>query len=219
MLYCCIWVNNGMWRRTGSRFNMKTVLAYVKFILNIRLSWDRFIFIMGIPILARRHHPHWDDPLGLVLISHTTSYCKISQNLEAARFVFRIVRSLWYLAGTSAALLPISLSNFKAIRSFKQLISRLRDFTGFYDKTSWILKQGNGFLQYIPGNMQPWWRHQMETFSALLYIWAGNSPVAGELYEQMPVTRSLDVFFDLRLNIRLSKQSWGWWFKTPSRPL
>ena len=28
-----------------------------------------------------------------------------------------------------------------------------------------------------------------------------------------------DVFFDLRLNTRLSKQSWGWWFETPSRPL
>ena len=34
-----------------------------------------------------------------------------------------------------------------------------------------------------------------------------------------PVTRSFDVFFDLRLNKRLSKQSWGWWFKTLSRPL
>ena len=28
-----------------------------------------------------------------------------------------------------------------------------------------------------------------------------------------------DVFFDLRLKKRLSKQSWGWWFGTPSRPL
>ena len=28
-----------------------------------------------------------------------------------------------------------------------------------------------------------------------------------------------DVFFDVRLNIRLSKQSLGWWFETPSRPL
>ena len=26
-------------------------------------------------------------------------------------------------------------------------------------------------------------------------------------------------FFDLRLNERLSKQSWGWWFETPSRSL
>ena len=36
---------------------------------------------------------------------------------------------------------------------------------------------------------------------------------------QMPVTRSFHVFFDLRLNKQLSKQSWGWWFETQSRPL
>ena len=36
---------------------------------------------------------------------------------------------------------------------------------------------------------------------------------------QRPVTRSFDVFFDLRLNKRLSKQSWGWWLETPSRSL
>ena len=54
-----------------------------------------------------------------------------------------------------------------------------------------------------------WWRHQMETFSALLAICAGNSPVPGEFPTQMPVTRSFAVFFDLRLNKRLSKQSWG----------
>ena len=64
-----------------------------------------------------------------------------------------------------------------------------------------------------------WWRHQMEAFSALLALCAGNSPVTGEFPPQRPVTRSFDVFFDLRLNKRLSKQSWGWWFEMPSRPL
>ena len=64
-----------------------------------------------------------------------------------------------------------------------------------------------------------WWRHQIETFSALLAICAGNSPVTGEFPTQRPVTRSFDVFFDLRLNKRLSKQSWGWWFEALSRPL
>ena len=59
-----------------------------------------------------------------------------------------------------------------------------------------------------------WWRHQMETFSPLLAICAGNSPGTGEFPAQRPVTRSFDVFFDLRLNKRLSKQSWGWWFET-----
>ena len=46
-----------------------------------------------------------------------------------------------------------------------------------------------------------------------------NSPVPGEFPTQRPVTRSFDVFFDLRLNKRLSKQSWGWWLKTLSHPL
>ena len=65
----------------------------------------------------------------------------------------------------------------------------------------------------------PWWRHQMETFSALLAICAGNSPVTGEFPTKRPVTQNFDVFFDLRLNKRLSRQWWGWWYETPSRPL
>ena len=65
----------------------------------------------------------------------------------------------------------------------------------------------------------PWWRHQMETIPALLAICAGNSPVSGEFPAQRPVTRSFDVFFDLRPNKRLRKQSCGWWFETLSRPL
>ena len=59
----------------------------------------------------------------------------------------------------------------------------------------------------------------MEIFSALLVLCAGNSPVTGDFPSQRPVTRSFDVFFDLRLNKRLSKQSWGWWFETPLHSL
>ena len=40
----------------------------------------------------------------------------------------------------------------------------------------------------------------METFSALLAIWSGNSPVTSEFPARRPVTRSFDVFFDLRPN-------------------
>ena len=64
-----------------------------------------------------------------------------------------------------------------------------------------------------------WWRHRMETFSALLAICAGNSPVPGEFPAQRPVTRSFDVFFDLHPNKRLSKHWGGWWFETLSCPL
>ena len=61
----------------------------------------------------------------------------------------------------------------------------------------------------------PWRRHQMETLSALLVLCAGNSPVTGEFPSQRPVTRSFGVFFDLRLNKRLSKQSRREWIETP----
>ena len=44
----------------------------------------------------------------------------------------------------------------------------------------------------------------METFSALLDLCVGNSPVTGEFPSQRPVTWSFDFFFDLRLNKRLS---------------
>ena len=64
-----------------------------------------------------------------------------------------------------------------------------------------------------------WWRHRMETFPALLAICSGNSPVTGEFPAQRSVTQRFDGFFDLRLNKRLSKQSWGWRFDMLWRPL
>ena len=64
-----------------------------------------------------------------------------------------------------------------------------------------------------------WWRHQMEIFSTLLALCVGTSPATGEFPAQWPATRSFDVFFDVCLNKRLSKQYWGWWFETQSRSL
>ena len=62
-----------------------------------------------------------------------------------------------------------------------------------------------------------WWRHQ--TFSALLALCEGNPPVTGWFPSQRPVTWSIDVFFDLRQNKRLNKQSRRRWFETPWRSL
>ena len=56
----------------------------------------------------------------------------------------------------------------------------------------------------------------METFPALLALCGGNPPVIGGFPSQRPVTWSFDVFFDLRLNKQLSKQSKSLWFETPS---
>ena len=57
------------------------------------------------------------------------------------------------------------------------------------------------------------------TFSALLVLCDGNSPVTGGLSSQRPVAWSFDAFFDLHLSKRLSKQSRRWWLETLSRSL
>ena len=62
------------------------------------------------------------------------------------------------------------------------------------------------FIRVYSLAVTAWWRHQMEIFSALLPFCVGNSPVTGEFPSQKPVTRSYDIFFDLRLNQQLSKQ-------------
>ena len=44
--------------------------------------------------------------------------------------------------------------------------------------------------------------------------WPFVREFTGEFPTQRPVRRSFDVFLDLRLNRRFSKQSWGSWFKS-----
>ena len=99
--------------------------------------------------------------------------------------------------------------------------------------TSWLLRKA-WQTHHIPQNMHTavlqlvllwlhfawaWWRHQMETISALLALCAGNSQVNGEFPSQRPVTRGFAGFFDLCLNKQLSNQTWGWGFETLSRSL
>ena len=78
-----------------------------------------------------------------------------------------------------------------------------------YKSSSRYLKSDNNQTNndevILCGMVIAWWRHQMETFSALLAFYAGNSPVPGEFPTQRPVTRSFDVTFDLRPNKPLSK--------------
>ena len=66
--------------------------------------------------------------------------------------------------------------------------------------------------------LQPCFRRIMMT-SSNGNIFRVTGYLCGEYPKQKPVTRSFDVFFDLRPNKRLSKQWWGWWFETPSCPL
>ena len=69
------------------------------------------------------------------------------------------------------------------------------------------------------GSFLSWWCHQMETFSTLLALCAGNSSFIVEFPSQRPVMRSFEVSFGLRLNQHLSKQWKRQWFEMPSLSL
>ena len=81
-------------------------------------------------------------------------------------------------------------------------------------KTAYKTDLSAPFLSYIP-----WWRHQMEKFSAWLAICAGNSSIPGEFSAHKPVMRSFGVFFDLHPNKWSGEKWWGGRFKTSSGPL
>ena len=109
-------------------------------------------------IIILSNWPH-DVFLGLYSLSGKTYYRKISWSLDAASFGFKLSQSLWFLAGTSAVLLPRCLSNFRAIRPLQHPISRLRDFTRFGGKTSYR------FVNRCPDSNSGWklWTHWRPT--------------------------------------------------------
>ena len=67
------------------------------------------------------------------------------------------------------------------------------------------------------------WYHMMTSSNGNIFRatgpFCGNLPVTGQFPSQRPVTRSFEMFFDMRLNKRLSEQSRRWWFETPSSSL
>ena len=101
----------------------------------------------------------------------------------------------------------------------------------FHQWLPWKLSFWQLSVQSLTKISSKWWHFR---FRCSVYLWicgkhddvikwklfrvtgplCGKSPVPGEVSAQRPVTRSFDVFSVLRLNKRLSKQSWGWWFET-----
>ena len=153
---------------------------------------------------------YWDNIVLIYLIIHCY-YRKISnirrtksQNLNDAHLVLKSSlpnplkpcvksRTKMKLEQRLQAMLQLHLSD----RQFNCLLrcaldSRLDGIVHLYDA---ICDTDTTFPFMIRQWQWSWWRHQMETFLALLAICAGNSPVSGEFPAQRPVTRSFDVFF------------------------
>ena len=122
----------------------------------------------------------------------------------------RYIRGQWVNAFTSLSLV------FPLFTILSQLVNLLPNTVFVFESMATNLITRFHPVQYTPIILHlisallcfvvsTWWRHQMETFSALLAICVGNSPVTGEFPTQRPVTRSFDIFFELYLNKHLSK--------------
>ena len=146
----------------------------------------------------------------------------------ATTLIFRLKKAWTPTFGSMPNVLPIKLWNTGSgeIFSFVKLTNKMSTVRG--QQHSFLLTNGCSWesvehrstwysTKYVYGIVLfCWWRHQVETFSALLVLCSGNSPATGEFPSQRPLTRSFDAFFDPCLNKRLSTQSGGWWFETPS---
>ena len=110
-----------------------------------------------------------------------------SQRASTAGNRFHVMTSAWWLLLILLAVsalfsrnIPVSVTEGLKYNVYKLMLSIFADccdYSYIHRLVTWA-----------------WWRHQMETFSALLYLCAGNSPVTSKFPSQRPVTRSFDVF-------------------------
>ena len=118
------------------------------------------------PLLSIQYFIHKTE---VVNILGKTSYRKNSWSLEAVKFGFKLFQWLWNWAGTSAALLPMCLSNFRAIRPLQHPISWLRDFTRFGGKTSYRLVN-RGPVSLVEYQLLNYWTGKTVTTRVIRFV-------------------------------------------------
>ena len=145
----------------------------------------------------------WADDL-LSFIPHCIDTFRW-RNLNSHRFEIVFVRMIQTQSKRISRCIYINTMCLRLVRNEHCFISYTATIFMSWFKGDMLWCNSGPYWTFRPS----WWRHQMETFSALLALCVGNSPVTGEFPSQRPVTRSSDVFFYLRLIKRLSKHSRG----------
>ena len=120
----------------------------------------------------------------------------------------------------------ISISPYEVIRSQWLKLDYLRDTGVAMRRGKWhTCMKLDGLFQLRQGNKANKRKQNSMMMSSNGNIFRVTGHLCGEftgprwIPHTRPVTQSFDVFFDLRLNKRLSKQWRGWWFETLSRLL
>ena len=112
---------------------------------------------------------------------------------------------------------PIEFDNINKVCPMKYAQCSVFPFAllGLYQQ--FIVDSWDTFALICYTGMLHWhWENHMHDDVIRWKHFPRNWPFVRGIHRPGPVTRSFDVFFDLRLNKRLNKQPWGWWFETPS---
>ena len=176
--------------------------------MEIRRSYDRLISTMGFTILVRCHLYIESGP------SYMSPYAALGHS-ELIKLPTKTSSKFW-LTGTLWRESSVDTSHWWTPRTddlqcrkwFHVMISCL----------CWYIPDIRFLRIYCTNNHTHSFNMMTSSNGNIFCVMAlcvANSPVTGEFPWQRPVTRSFDLFFDLRLNKRLSKQTWDCWFETP----
>ena len=138
---------------------------------------------------------------GWIITSHISCGCKNSIQVRPICANKSVPKSLWF---------DITISNGIDIAGFTMFVNTNPSLNHCQIRLLEV---------HTPHSNHTWWRHQLETFSALLELCEGNLLVTCGFPSQSTVTRRFDVFFDLRLSKKVSKHSRRRWFETALRSL
>ena len=149
--------------------------------------------------LGNRKHGANRPPSKIPALYQTNiSQCTILYQKCAHMCTFLLLNgSLWHMGLEHCGICGKSLCQTTTEHSKARIVSCAH----FIGCTAFMMTSSNGNIFRVTGPL------------------CGEFTGPGEFPTQRPVTRSFDVFFDVRLIKRLSKHSRGWWFETLSHPL
>ena len=131
---------------SGSCLNIKTVFSSMGiFTIRIRMSWNRLMFIMAIPILVRRHHDFETGP-SFFMISTIFYGCALQANNKVAEItlfplylnrnqkIVNITVTSWRLKGNSVVCSIVC----SGVHQRKYQSSTLLDYVRGIPNNQWI---------------------------------------------------------------------------------
>ena len=159
-----------------------------------RLRWNWTLIRR---LLYRKRHPMTLKGLSMMASTQSSLVVPINTSISASATPTNVGTNLGFIISLCMVekCLRYADENIKSVYIYDNYNITIIPANAFLGATYLEVRKPCAKNSYMYISMEPWWRHQMETSSALLSLCAGNSPVTGEFPSKRLVTRSFDVLF------------------------